>query len=370
MNRTTQRARRAAGPALAGAAVLAALALATGRPLLAGSGTAQGLAERLSETGLYADLATRRVAADNLSYSPQYPLWTDGATKRRFIHLPEGASIDASNPDAWVFPAGTKLWKEFAFAGRAVETRYIERGPDGRWIFAAYVWAEDGSDAFLAPERGLRGVAEVGPGLRHDVPGRSDCLACHEGQATPVLGFGALQLSPDRDALAPHAEAAGSVDLRVLAQRGLLRGLPARLLARPPRVAAATPEARAALGYLHGNCAMCHNPGGPLADLGLDLEQRVASPSADLVRALVEPTRLFQVPGAGPGGSLRLAPGDPEHSAIVARLGSRRPSAQMPPLGTKLVDQEAVRLVSRWIAQAGEGPRVPAATRVSSQEEK
>ncbi len=369
MHRTTRRPRRGAAPALASAAVLSALALAAGQPLPASPEAPPRLAQRLSETGLYADVATRRVAEGNLAYSPQYPLWTDGATKRRFIRLPEGASIDASDPDAWVFPAGTKLWKEFAFGGRPVETRYMERGPDGRWSFAAYVWAEDGSDALLAPERGLRGVAEVGPGLRHDVPGRGDCLACHEGNATPVLGFGALQLSPDRDPLAPHAEPASPLDLRALAERGLLRGLPARLLARPPRVAAATPEARAALGYLHGNCAMCHNAAGPLADLGLDLEQRVATPSAGLAGALVAPTRLFQVPGVGPGGSLRLAPGDPEHSALVARLGSRRPSAQMPPLGTKLVDEQALRLVSRWIAQAGEGRRGPAATRVSSKEE-
>ena len=369
MDRTTRPARPGAAPALAGAAVFTALALAAGQPLQAGPGAAARLAQRLSETGLYADVATRRVAAGNLAYSPQYPLWTDGAAKRRFIRLPEGASIDASDPDAWVFPAGTKLWKEFAFGGRPVETRYIERGPDGRWVFAAYVWAEDGSDAFLAPERGLRGVAEVGPGLRHDVPGRDDCLACHEGNATPVLGFGALQLSPDRDPLAPHAEPAGDLDLGVLVKRGLLRGLPARLLASPPRVAAAAPEARAALGYLHGNCAMCHNAAGPLAELGLDLEQRVAAPSAGLAEALAEPTRLFQVPGVAAGRSLRLAPGDPEHSAIVARLGSRRPSAQMPPLGTKLVDEEAVRLVSRWIAQAGEDRRGPAATRVSSKEE-
>ena len=369
MHRTTRRARRGAAPALAGVAVLSALALASGQPLQAGPEAGPRLAQRLSETGLYADVATRRVAAGNLAYSPQYPLWTDGATKRRWIRLPEGASIDASDPDAWVFPVGTKLWKEFAFGGRPVETRHIERGPDGRWVFAAYVWAEDGSDALLAPERGVRGVAEVGPGLRHDVLGRGDCLACHEGNATPVLGFGALQLSPDRDPLAPHAEPAGPVDLRVLAERGQLRGLPARLLARPPRVAAATPEARAALGYLHGNCAMCHNAAGPLADLGLDLEQRVAAPSVGVAGALAAPTRLFQVPGAATGRSLRLAPGDPEHSAILARLGSRRPSAQMPPLGTKLVDEEAVRLVSRWIVQAAEGRRGPAATRVSSKEE-
>jgi hypothetical protein len=361
--------RHGRGPWLAGSALLAGLALAAAQPGRAQADGPRPLPERLSDTGLYADPDARRVGPENLSYSPQYPLWTDGAAKRRFIHVPPGAFIDASNPDAWVFPVGTKLWKEFSFAGRPAETRYIELGPDGGWLYAAYVWNEAGTDALLAPERGLRGVAEIRPGVRHDVPGRTDCLACHEGRPTPVLGFGALQLSPDRDPLAPHAEPPGELDLRVLVERGLVRGLPARLLARPPRVAAATPAGRAALGYLHGNCAMCHNASGPLSDLGLDLEQRVAAPSAELQAALPQPTRLFHVPGVAAGQSLRLAPGSPEHSAIVVRLGSRSPSAQMPPLGTRIVDDEAVGLVSRWISgEPGRGE--PELARLSSKEER
>src|SRR5262245_14213021 len=51
---------------------------------------------RLSQTGLYSDIATRTIAPENLSFSPQYPLWTDGASKRRWIRLPAGSSIDAT----------------------------------------------------------------------------------------------------------------------------------------------------------------------------------------------------------------------------------------------------------------------------------
>ena len=83
------------------------------------------LPERLSETGLYADVATKRVAEGLLAFTPQYPLWSDGARKSRWIALPPGTSIDASDPDAWVFPVGTRLWKEFAFE-RRIETRYLE----------------------------------------------------------------------------------------------------------------------------------------------------------------------------------------------------------------------------------------------------
>ena len=64
----------------------------------------------------------------------------------------------------------------------------------------------------------------------------------------PVLGFSALQLSPDRDPLAPHAEPArpDHADLRSLVARGWLRNLPPALLATPPRIGRVTDRARGA----------------------------------------------------------------------------------------------------------------------------
>ena len=50
----------------------------------------------LQETGLYADFGTFRVDPRHLAFAPQYPLWTDGAAKRRWISLPPGSAIDAS----------------------------------------------------------------------------------------------------------------------------------------------------------------------------------------------------------------------------------------------------------------------------------
>src|SRR4249920_2001350 len=93
----------------------------------------------LSETGLYLT-GTTDVDPRNRPYSPQYPLWTDGATKRRWIRLPEGAAIDARDDEHWAFPVGTKFWKQFAFSGRRVETRYIWKARADIWIFASYVW--------------------------------------------------------------------------------------------------------------------------------------------------------------------------------------------------------------------------------------
>jgi hypothetical protein len=305
---------------------------------------ARGLPRHLGDTGLH--VAGGVIHPDVLPFYPQYPLWSDGAVKRRWIWLPPGTSIDASQPDAWEFPRGTKLWKEFAH-GRALETRYLERGADGEWRFGSYVWNADGSDALLAPAAGIELPASQAPGARYTIPAEADCRACHEGAPVPVLGFSALQLSPDRDPLAPHADRAAGLDLRELVARGLLRNLAPQLLARPPRIAAATATERAALGYLHGNCGHCHNEEGPLSVLDMTLAQRVARPGA-VLHTIVGVRSQF-VPAGGPPDAKRLAPGHAATSVIAARMRSRDPLEQMPPLGSAVADTDALALLARWI---------------------
>lgn len=293
----------------------------------------------LRETGLYADWDRKQVAASNLPFTPQYPLWTDGAHKRRWIYLPPGSTIDASRPDAWQFPVGTRLWKEFSFGART-ETRFMMRTHTG-WQFAAYVWNADGTDAARMPHGGAS-ERDIAPGVRHQIPAETECRACHGNGATPVLGFSALQLAPDRDPDAVHREvpAPGSIDLEVLLATGRLRGLPAT--ARAPRIPG-SPIERAVLGYLHANCGHCHRDDGPVAGIGLVLAYGIAQPPA-LHTAIARPSK-FMAPHE------RVSPGDADHSVVVARMRSRSPVEQMPPLGTQLVDEAAVQLIATWIDQ-------------------
>jgi hypothetical protein len=307
----------------------------------------------LRDTNLYADWDSKTISRDNLAHSPQYPLWTDGAAKARWMYLPAGTWIDASDPDEWRFPVGTRLWKEFRFARRA-ETRFIEHTPSG-WRYATYVWNEDETEAVLAPEGGIRQSVEIRPGIRHAIPSRTDCLACHEASPVRALGVSALQLSPDRDPNAPHAERlpAGAVDLWSLVERGLVRNLPPGFERAAPRIEATTPTARAALGYLHANCGSCHASAGELASLDLALNYSVRAAAGQHTRAVVtslgRPSRARVAGLPNPGE--RVRPGDPDASVLLARMASRHPVRQMPPLGSRLVDEEAVRLIRRWIAE-------------------
>jgi hypothetical protein len=307
----------------------------------------------LRETGLYAEPDTLQVDPAHLAFAPQYPLWSDGAAKRRWISLPPGTAIDGSDPEAWVFPVGTRFWKEFSFNGQKVETRYLERKADGQWLYAAYAWSPDGREAQLVPAKGKRGAYPLAGGRSHTIPGVTDCKACHQGGPSEILGFSTLQLSPERDPRALHAELRPEpdIDLRALVDRGLLVGLPTSLLDDPPRIAAVTPTERAALGYMHGNCGHCHNDRGSLRNIGLFLRHGIGTAEEPALASTVEQPVKKPAPGQSPDAVRRVEPGQPDRSALMQRVSSRYPALQMPPLGTELIDDEAVAVLSRWIAE-------------------
>lgn len=315
--------------------------------------------QTLPETGLYSDFGTLQVNPQHLSFAPQYPLWSDGAIKRRWISLPPGTAIDASDADAWIFPVGTRLWKKFSFNGQKVETRYLERRADGQWLYAAYAWSADGREAQIVGPRGKRGAYPLAGGRSHTIPGVADCKACHQGGQSEVLGFSTLQLSPERDPGAPHAELwpDPGVDLRYLIDRGLLVGLPKRLLESPPQIMAATPTERAALGYMHGNCGHCHNEQGSLQNVGLFLRHNVRTAEEPAIASTLGHPVKKPAPGQSPDALLRVEPGHPDRSGLMQRVSSRYPALQMPPLGTELIDDEAVAVLHRWIAEKDDHPQ-------------
>ena len=273
---------------------------------------------RLSETGLYEAGRPGVVAAANRAFSPQYPLWTDGASKLRWVYLPPGTTIDASDVHAWRYPVGTRFWKEFAFGGRKVETRLLWKATPEHWIAASYVWNEEQTDAALAREGGVPGIVEVAPGRRHSVPSRADCAACHGTPHAP-LGFGALQLSTDRDPNAIHGENAGARHAHGRDARGggpVAPGAPgARLLAaadpqrrtraRARRSAIWRPTAAPATTAIPRSRRTCRRSARPT----------LAADADAVAQSLVGRATRFQVPGVREGESVAVDPEHPEASA-------------------------------------------------------
>jgi hypothetical protein len=300
-----------------------------------------GIPLDLRDTGLYASDGT--VDASNRAFTPGWEAWSDGAEKTRWIHLPAGARIDDSDPNAWSFPVGTKLWKEFRVDGKKIETRLQWKDSPTHWSLAAYVWSDDQQHATLTNVP----VNPV-PGSSYEVPA-GQCEQCHQSGERP-LGFSSVMLS---------APGAAGLTVAQLAAEGLIAsGAPAS----PPLGSASAVE-RDAVGYLHANCgAACHRPGGS-APFSMRIEL-LADGSAP---QLASDTAAFQAinhasgytPPGGSGRYYRLRPTDEEHSTIFVRMSARTPGDQMPPLGSHAVDEDGRAALAAWI-NAMTGPSYPA----------
>src|SRR5579872_198016 len=126
-------------------------------------------------TGLYADIANKVLAPDVEGYTPAVPLWSDGAEKERWIHIPPGMVIDNTDPNEWVFPSGTKLWKQFVRDGHRVETRLWQKVHDHYWVNATYAWNDDETVA----TKSAGGDITLGDGTAYHIPTNDECQSGH-----------------------------------------------------------------------------------------------------------------------------------------------------------------------------------------------
>lgn len=302
----------------------------------------------LKETGLCVDDGCTQVSAGISSYVPRWQLWTDGATKKRWISLPTGAKIDNSDPDHWKFPTGARLWKEFSLGGTRVETRYMEKLPPGderEWLVMSYAWNPAQNEAVAVPSG-----REDANGTTHDIPSRALCRDCHNNITGRILGFSALALDA--------AGAPGDVDLEDIATAGwLTTALPGTASPRYPlptgNNSAENLASPAALGYLHINCGHCHNPDSPVFPDPTPLQLRLKI--ADNGLATLAGTTIYQT-AVGvttaktvDGSTILVKPGDATDSVLVKRVESLDLSVRMPQLGSVVVDTTGAAAVRAWV---------------------
>jgi hypothetical protein len=278
--------------------------------------------DRLSETGLYTNVAAKTLSPRLVEFTPANVLWSDGAEKHRWYQLPPGAVIDSTDMNHWRLPIGTKLFKEFASGGKRLETRLIWRVSDtgnreADTLVGSFVWNDTETEATLAKD-GAQNIR----GTLHDAPAQDTCWRCHLGEPGHALGVSALQL-------------------------GDVSGVP---LSAPPPAGTTFAAPNPALGYLHANCGHCHNPsGGAWADshmiMRLDVEERDAMAN-QIVQTTVgaELTQWIDR-----GYTYRIVAGDPDQSAAFYRMTQRTMQVQMPPLATERTDDTGIELIRTWI---------------------
>ena len=297
----------------------------------------------LDQTGLYTspNSAPDDIAPYVYEFTPRYPLWSDGAVKRRFMYLPKCTRIDTSDMNHWKFPVGTRFWKEFTFtvnsASVRVETRFIHHyGPgDNDWLFIAYQWDPSVASPTAGNTAPVPDGVENANGTFHDIPPHNQCVFCHGNLPERILGFSAFELTSNP----------GNVTMAGLSDEHLLTVAAPNGFSPP-----GTSVQQDGLGYLHTNCGGCHNSflsvtpdPVPSPRMRLLVEQTT-------VEATDTYTTLCRVPTYNPDfqGVDRMIPGDDAHSEIIARM-SQRGALQMPPLATELVDSDGVAKVAAFI---------------------
>jgi hypothetical protein len=305
-------------------------------------------------TGLYADIATKILASGVQFFQPAVPLWSDNAQKTRWIQLPPGTRIDASDPNEWRFPIGTKVWKEFSKNGRRIETRLfqkVDNGPPPIWAHTAYAWNADESAAIAS---GGGDIVLDSDGGTYHIPTFAECEKCHNGRTDNLLGFEQVSLG---------MQGAQGLTLPELINQRLIAPLPTQiqLTIGDDGTGVAAP----ALAWIHINCGVsCHNGNSSSSAYARGMRLRldptlldgrpVTAAEFDSLSTTIG-ARATSTQWVAPVHWTRIVPGDPNQSLLVQLIshrGTNNPAkGQMPPIATSIVDTVDVASVVEWVSR-------------------
>jgi uncharacterized repeat protein (TIGR03806 family) len=331
----------------------------------------------LSQAGVFANTPNMTPANGLIPYSPNTPLWSDGATKTRWMALPYNGGLDTPDQQIgfaatgeWSFPTGTIFVKHFALATdetnsnaplRRLETRLLVRDPNGAVYGVTYKWRPDNSDADLLMGSLSEDILITNAtGVRTQTwyyPSPSDCLTCHTPAANYVLGLKTRQLNGN---FTYPSSGVTDNQLRVFNRLGLFN--PAfnetnisgysQMVAVTDQTASLTNRFRS---YIDANCAQCHRPGGT----GPSFDARYDTPlaSQNIINGVV-------LGNLGVDNAHVVTPRDIWRSMLYQRANSSSPLVKMPPLARNLVDSNAMTVVAAWINGLPGTPALPPPTLV------
>ena len=318
---------------------------------------------KLSEFDFFAgEMADQQPGEGVVPYALNTPLFSDYASKLRFVRVPDGMQVPYNDREVLAFPVGTVIMKTFFYhkderkpekGRRLMETRVLLHEEEG-WSAWPYIWDEEQEEAWLEVAGGnqevvwrdSRGKKQA---LNYSIPNKNQCNGCHvRNEDLLPIGPSVRQLNGDYD----YADQQGH-QLEAWRVMGLLAGGPADWT-EAPRVpvwhdlADGSTEERAR-AWLDINCGHCHQPGGPAETSALNLHIHETDPTA--LGVLKSPIAA----GRGSGGRMySIVPGKPDESILLYRLDSDDPGVMMPELGRSTIYPEAVSLIAQWIAEMGD----------------
>ncbi|HEY1068901.1 MAG TPA: PQQ-dependent sugar dehydrogenase, partial [Pirellulales bacterium] len=321
---------------------------------------------KLSETGLFANVAQHVLSSGVLPFEINVEQWCDHATSERFIGLPERSTVSILNEARPIpgsmftaktfFPKDGVLARTFSLemtrgkpeTARRIETQILHFNGKG-WQGYSYRWNDAETDAELVDAAGadqtFKIIEQGEPRTqRWHFPSRTECMQCHNPWPGYTLAFTLPQLHrPADEKLSPSGE--DQVD--VFKRLGMLDSLEEpRPLTFPETFNVDSPEARGR-AYLHVNCSHCHQMGAG-GSVDLDLRAELALDKMKIVD---------RKPSQGTFGiddAQIVSSGRPYHSVLyyrMAKLGRGR----MPHIGSEFVDVRGLQIIDEWIRSLAPG---------------
>jgi uncharacterized repeat protein (TIGR03806 family) len=302
-----------------------------------GGGGGDNVPQQLSQTGcINTSAAGAPPLLSLIPYRPNAAFWSDGASKERWIGLPNGMNVAVQGSGDWELPRGTVLVKHFRIGNQLVETRLFMHHPDDVWAGYTYQWNAAQTEATRVTGGG---TANVG-GQTWIFPSEAQCLQCH----TQAAGFSLGLETPQQNGNHTYPQTGRTANQ--ITTLNAVNVLSPPIAANPPAYADPTDAGQSltarARSYLHTNCANCHRPGAPT---GVNLDLRHDTPLAQTGACDVAPSRGdLGIPSAR-----IIAPGDDARSVLLARMSRRNDPNMMPPIASNLRDASGETLIGSWI---------------------
>ncbi len=274
-----------------------------------------------------------------IPYEVNFPFWSDGSDKARWMVLPEGTKLSWNPAGLAVFPKGSLLIKEFTRGGKKIETRFMVHHSDETWVGYSYEWNPEGTDAKYIGRNGK--TVDTGGGTQWAFPGSRECMRCHSQVMNYTLGFELPQIN----VLTKDASGAESNQILDWQKRGIVVDRLPLTLSDHPRLYSMSDAnrtvAQKARDYLHANCSFCHRPGSQ-EPAGFDLrvhssfaDMKICNIAAELDDLAIPESKMF-------------VPLKPELSIVHLRV-VRSDYSRMPPLASLKLDEAGGTLLRDWI---------------------
>jgi uncharacterized repeat protein (TIGR03806 family) len=292
-----------------------------------------------------------------IPYEPASGLFTDYASKKRFIWMPIGVKANyVADNKILDFPVGTALIKNFYYTTiqpdnttKIIETRLMIRHESG-WKFYEYLWNDEQTDADLVSgadfvNGSTKTITFKKPNneiitTNYRIPSDAECFACHKinETATPIA------VKPQNLNHNFTFSNGSKNQLQKLVEQGYLTSYPSSIVSTVDYHDTTQPLDLRARSYLDANCAHCHQDQARCYYRPIRFPFSQTNVDSNVGICLIADEEI------SPTLTKIISPGNYSKSIMHYRISTNDESERMPLLGRTIIHDEGVALIQEWIS--------------------